>query len=138
MTHGDALRAFVEREVSRVLNGPTSDWKYDLVRRLNLLPVSADASGALFLRADGEVLNIGWGGSEVPRVVEDVRPFLRTFKHFVRDHPEIAALLDRPEYGTVCTGCSGNGCGECHGLGWVANCALTFRSRADRPQAAGR
>jgi len=54
MSHKDALRTFVVREVLRVLNGPTSDWKYDLVRRFDLLPISADASGALFLRADGE------------------------------------------------------------------------------------
>ena len=132
------MRTFVVREVSRVLNGTKNDWKYDLVRRFNLLPVAADPSGALFLRADGEVLNIGWGSSEVPRVVEDVRPFLQTFKQFVRDYPEIGALLDRPEHGTICTACDGKGCGECHGLGWVTNCALTFRSRTDRPQAAGR
>src|SRR5258706_12413944 len=138
MSHENALRAFVVREVSRVLNGPTSDWKYDLCRRFNLLPISADASGALFLRADGEVLNIGWGSSEVPRVVEDVRPFLPTFKHFVRNHPEIGTLLDRPEYGILCKPCGGKGCGECSGLGWVTNCALTFRSKTDRPQAAGR
>src|SRR5881392_3599289 len=109
MSHEDVLRVFVVREVSRVLNGPTSDWRYDLVRRFNLLPVAADASGALFLRADGEVLNIGWGSSEVPRVVEDVRAFLPTFKHFVHDHPEIGALLDRPEHGTVCIACDGRG-----------------------------
>jgi hypothetical protein len=93
MRVGDLLHRFVTREVSRILSGPKTDWRYDLAERFKLLPITADSSGALLLRNDGQVLTIGWAAGEVPRVADNAQAFLPVLERFVQDHPETKSLL---------------------------------------------
>lgn len=93
MNVGDLLHRFVTREVSRIRSGPKTDWRYDLAERFNLLPITADSSGALLLRNDGQVLTIGWAAGEVARVADNAQAFLPVLERFVQDHPEARALL---------------------------------------------
>lgn len=87
------LPTFVVREISRIRAGPKSDWRYDLAQRFDVLPIAADASGALFVRADGAILTMGWTKGEVPRVAHDPQAFLPVLERFVRDNPEANELL---------------------------------------------
>ena len=93
MTTGGLLHAFVIEQVSQIRRGPKADWRHDLAERFNLLPIFADASGALLLRNDGQVLMMGWAASEVPRVTSNAQAFLPVLERFVQDHPEAKELL---------------------------------------------
>jgi hypothetical protein len=89
----ERLRRFVESEVSGIRNSPETDWRQDLARRFNLLPIAADASGALFLSGDGHILTMGWTKGEVPRVAHNPEAFAPVLERFVRAHPEASELL---------------------------------------------
>ena len=93
MTTSGLLHAFVTREVARIRSGPKAEWRYDLAERFNLLPIAADASGALLLRGDGQVLTVGWAAGEAPRVTHNVQAFLPVLERFVRDNPDAKELL---------------------------------------------
>lgn len=89
----EALRRFVMSEVSSICSGPKADWRHDLAKRFNLLPIAADASGALLLSGDGQLFTLGWTTGAVPRVTENPQSFLPTLQRFVSDHPEASELL---------------------------------------------
>jgi len=94
MDIGSALHIFVTGEVSRIRSGPKTDWRYDLAERFKMLPIAADASGALLLRDDGQVLTMGWNAGELPRVSHDAQAFLPVLQRFVQEHPEARPLLE--------------------------------------------
>jgi hypothetical protein len=94
MGSGGLLHTFVTTEVSRIRSGSKTDWRFDLAARFSLLPIAADASGALLLRHDGQVLTMGWTAGEVPRVAHNAQAFLPVLERFVQDHPEAKEVLD--------------------------------------------
>lgn len=87
------MRRFVMGEVSGICNGPETDWRHDLAKRFNLLPIAEDASGALLLSGDGQLFTMGWTTGEVPRVAQNPPSFLPVLERFVRDHPEASEIL---------------------------------------------
>lgn len=90
---GEALRTFVAGEVSEICQGPETDWRHDLAKRFNLLPIAADASGTVLLSDDGQVFTMGWTKGEVPRVAQNPQSFLPVLERFVRDYPEASEVL---------------------------------------------
>ena len=89
----DALQRFVMTEVSGICNGPETDWRHHLARQFNLLPIAADASGAILLGGDGQVFTMGWTKADVPRVAQNPQSFFPVLERLVRDHPEASELL---------------------------------------------
>ena|SRR5437899_9830641 len=108
----------------------------EIANRFGALTVACESCGYLLLRENGEVLTLELGNDARPRIAQDVRPYLRTFRFLRKKYPEITRLLlERPVSGVDCPECSGTGanrsnleCGQCHGLGWVTNYPLTFCS----------
>lgn len=127
--NSEIVEAAVERRIREYLTGPDGPIPHDLVRRLEALPVHADAGGIVFLTPDGRVLALPDDPADAPAVEADPQWRLVALVRAAEAYPELAVLLPaRDAASEDCTECVGTGrvrvgparflCGACHGLGW--------------------
>lgn len=114
-------------------SAPQSADSRALAARFRLLPIYQDMSGFAGLRADGELLFVGWDPPHDPVVIEEAHYRRLALVVAGRDFPDLAHLRpDRPAEAVECPYCCGTGqvvingrvapprvhC-WCGGLGWV-------------------
>jgi uncharacterized protein (TIGR02996 family) len=136
------LRGHILLLIQDFQSARTHEFDRQLACLFDGLPVYSDMGGALLLRPDGEVVEVGWNGvlvrpdGGISEVVDDVRPageFWRSvgLAAAAAAFPVLRPLLPmRPPDAQPCPACAGVGrqpwpegggatwCGSCYGLGW--------------------
>jgi hypothetical protein len=126
---------------SRPKHDPTKV-ELGLLRRHRALPVYGDASGALLLRPDGQVLEVAWGADIIARPADSQRRMIALVSA-AKLYPVLRVLLPRrPHRAADCQECGGSGlrrtgdqaskllCQNCAGLGWIVDTAIPALSAA--------
>jgi hypothetical protein len=125
----DALRKDFSRHVRRAARGWSGRDVSEIVGRHGVMPLVADVSGLLALRADGTVVEIAWRAPELQAPVADVRTRDIALLHGARRHAPLRVLCpERGEDDADCPRCGGMGAFEpsmpsiacfCAGLGFL-------------------
>jgi hypothetical protein len=96
----------------------TYDWQRDMAVRFGGLGVYGDIGGALVLRLDGSVLEVGWDDEAAAEAGPGWQLIALAAASY--RYPELAALApERPPTAQPCWKCSGPGCEYCFGMGWL-------------------